>query len=228
MKWNTLVRASYTGSHTINLIYSPDLNQVAPNTSGYAALTATPALRQQNLKYPNFSEVLTRDNGPSDKYEALSLELNKRFSNGLTFSNNYTLAKNITNALGTAPNSAVPLGGQIDNGNNVQNYYDVKSDSGNAYFTPRHRFVSTVVYNLPLGRGQKFGGNVSRGANLFVGGWALTGVTLLQTGPWLTPYFPTSTADPSGTNPNQRSVAQQRPDCVSGKTGYLSNPATAD
>ena len=84
------------------------------------------------------------------------------------------------------------------------------------------------MYNLPFGRGQKFAGNVSRAANLFVGGWALTGVTLLQSGPWLTPYFPTSTSDPSGTNPSQRSVKQQRPDCLAGKTGYLSNPTTAD
>ena len=83
--WNTLARASYTGSHTYNLIDSPDLNQIAPNTSGYSALTATPALRQQNLRYPNFSEVLTRDNGEMDKYEALSLELNKRFSQWLDF-----------------------------------------------------------------------------------------------------------------------------------------------
>jgi hypothetical protein len=226
--WNTLARASYTGSHTYNLIYSPDLNQVAPNTIGYAALTATPALRQQNLRYPNFSEVLTRDNGEMDKYEALSLELNKRFSSGLTFSNNYTFAKNITNALGTAPNGAVPVGGQIDNGNNVQDWYNVAMDTGNAYYTPRHRFVSTFVYNLPFGRGQKFAGGVSRAANLFVGGWALTGVTLLQSGPWLTPYFPTSTSDASGTNPSQRSVKQQRPDCVAGKAGYLSNPTTAD
>src|SRR5262245_65583690 len=67
--WQTLLRLSYTGSKTTGLIYSPDLNQVKPNTVGYAALTATPALRQQNLKYPNFAEVLTRDNGPSARSE---------------------------------------------------------------------------------------------------------------------------------------------------------------
>jgi len=225
--WNTLARASYTGSHTYNLIYSPDLNQVYPNTLGYAALTATPALRQQNLRYPAFSEVLTRDNGPSDKYEALTFELNKRFSSGLTFSNSYTWAKNITNALGTAPNSAVPVGGQIDNGQNVQDLYNIQMDSGNAYYTPRHRFVNTIAYSLPFGRGQKFMANVSRAADLLVGGWGLTAFTVLQTGPWETPYFPSTLADPSGTNPHQRSVKQQRPDCLSGKTGYLSSPTTA-
>jgi hypothetical protein len=225
--FNTLARASYTGSHTYNLIYSPDLNQVAPNTLGYAALTATPALRQQNLRYPNFAEVLTRDNGPSDKYEALSVELNRRFASDLSFSNSYTFAKNITNALGVAPTSAVPLGGQGDNGNNVNNWYNIASDAGNAYYTPRHRFVSTLVYDLPFGRNKKYLSGIGRGANLLVGGWRVTSVTLLQTGPWLTPYFPSSAADPSGTNPSQRSVGTQRPDCVSGKTGYLSNPSVA-
>jgi hypothetical protein len=226
--WNTLARASYTGSHTYNLIYSPDLNQVAPNTFGYAALVATPTLRQKNLKFPNFREVLTRDNGTSSKYEALTLELKRPFASGLTFSNNYTWAKNITNALGTAPSSAIPTGGQGDNGENVNNYYNVAADAGNAYYTRRHRFVSTFVYDLPVGRGKKYLGDVSRAANLAVGGWRVTGVTLAQTGPWLTPFFSTSLSDPSGTFPASRSVKQQRPDCVAGKTGYLSNPTTAD
>ncbi|HVP48172.1 MAG TPA: TonB-dependent receptor [Bryobacteraceae bacterium] len=225
--FRTLARASYTGSHTYNLIYSPDLNQMAPNTLGYSALTATPALRQQNLRYPNFAEVLTRDNGPSDKYEALTLELNRRFSSNLTFQTNYTWAHNDTNALGVAPTSAIPTGGQGDNGQNVSNYYDIRSDTGNAFYTRRHRFVNTFVYNLPFGRNKRFMGKVSRAGDLFVGGWSVTGVTLLQTGPWQTPYFPTSLSDPSGTNPSQRSVKQQRPDCVAGQTGYLSNPTTA-
>ena len=225
--WNTVARASYTGSHTYNLIYSPDLNQVAPNTVGYAALVATPELRQKNLKYPNFREVLTRDNGPSAKYEAMTLEVNRRFTTDLQFSNSYTLAHNNTNALGTAPSSAIPTGGQGDNGENVNNYYNIAGDMGNAYYTRRHRFVSTFVYDLPIGRGKKYLGGVNRVANLAVGGWRLTGVTLAQTGPWLTPYFPSGLADPSGTFPSSRSVKQQRPDCTAGRSGYLSTPTTA-
>jgi hypothetical protein len=226
--WNTLVRASYTGSHTYDLIYSPDLNQVVPNTVGYAALVATPALRAQNLKYPNFREVLTRADGPSAKYDALSLEANHRFAHDLTFSNSYTWAKSITNALGVAPSSAIPTGGQGDNGDNVNNIYNIAADEGNAYYLPRQRFVSTLVYDLPIGRGKKYFGGVSRAANAVLGGWRVTGIALVQTGPWLTPYFPSSLSDPSGTFPSSRSVSQQRPDCASGRTGYLSNPTTAD
>jgi hypothetical protein len=226
--WNTVIRGSFTISHTYNLIYSPDLNQVYPNTTGYAALTATPALRQKNLLYPNFREVLTRADGPSDKYHAVTFELNKRFSNGLTFTNNYTWAKNITNALGAVPSGAIPVGGQGDNGDNVANYFNIAADEGNAYYNPTQRFVSTFFYDLPFGRGQKIAGGVSRAETLVVGGWRVTGVTVAQTGSWLTPYFSSGVSDPSGTAPQDRSVKQQRPDCVAGQSGYLSNPTAAD
>ena len=192
--FQTLLRLSYTGSHTVDLIYSPNLNQVAPNTAsytdpstgqtvyGYAALTATPALRQQNLKFPNFSEVLTRNNAPSDKYDAFMIELNRRFAHGLSFTNSYTLARNKTNALGTAPNSAIATGGQGDNGANVNNIYDITSDMGNAFYDPRNSFISTLVYELPFGRGKTYLANSSRAADLALGGWNVTGITFAPFG----------------------------------------------
>jgi hypothetical protein len=127
-----------------------------------------------------------------------------------------------------APTSSIPLGGQVDNGDNVNNLYNIAADTGNAYYDPRQRFVSTLVYDLPFGRGKKYFNTVSRGGNLLVGGWGVTGATLLQSGFWLTPYFPSSLSDPSGTDPSQRSVSTQRPDCLSGMSGNLSNPTTAD
>ena len=235
--FKTLARISYTGSHAVDLIYSPDLNQVQPNTAsytepdgaivyGYQALVATPALRQANLKYPNFFEVLTRNNGPSDKYEALMLELNRRFARGLSFTNSYTLSFNKTNALGDAPNSAIGTGGQGDNGANVNNIYNIVPDMGNAYYDPRHSFISTIVYDLPFGRGKTYASGISRGEDLLLGGWNVTGIALLHTGFWETPYYPSSVYDSSGTDPSERSVKTQRPDCGS-ESGYLSNPTTA-
>jgi len=217
--FRTLLRLSYTGSKATGLIYSPDLNQVFPNTVGYNALTATPALRQQNLKFPNFAEVLTRDNGPSATYNAFTIEVSRRFGGSFTFQNSYTLAYNRTNALGSAPDSLSPNGeggtGRGDNGNNVQNYFDIASDYGDAAYTRRHRFVSTFLYDLPIGHGRRLLGDAGRAADLALGGWRITGITLLQTGPFLTPTF--TGTDPSGTNPSQRSEGSfQRPDCVAG------------
>jgi len=214
--YKTDLKLSYTGSHSWNLIYSPDLNQVAPNTTGYANLVATPALRLQNLKFPNFREVLTRANGPWDNYNSFSIEANRRFAQGLSFTNAYTLTSNNTNALGTAPNSAIASGGQGDNGGNVNNLYDIKSDYGHAFYDPRHKLLSTVVYNLPIGRGQLLMGDASPLLDRIIGGWSMTAINLYHSGNFLTPYYPAGDYDSSGTKPSNRSVSQQRPDIATG------------
>lgn len=221
--FRTDLKIGYTGSHTWNLIESPDLNQVAPNTTGYSALVASPALREQNTKFPNFREVLSRTNGPWANYDSLSIEANRRFARGLSFSNAYTLTFNHTNALGTAPNSAIATGGQGDNGGNVNNVYDINSDYGNAFYDARHKLISTFVYTLPFGRGQHYLSSINPLADRLIGGWSVTGINLFHTGFWLTPYYPSGAYDASGTAPSNRSVSQQRPDVAAGVSTVGSN-----
>lgn len=221
--FRTVAKVSYIGSHTYDLIYSPDLNQIPPNTLGYWAYRAA-----YGANFPNFREVLTRANGPGDKYESVIFELNRRFGHGFTFNNAYTLTWNRTNALGAVPSGAIPVGGQGDNGANVLNNFDLGAATGNAFYDPRHKFLSTFIYELPFGSGKRFVSSSGRAMNLLVGGWQIAGITLYHSGFWLTPYFPSSLSDPSGTAPQYRSVKQQNPDCVPGVSGYLSDPTTAN
>ncbi len=73
--------------------------------------------------------------------------------------------------------------------------------------------MNTFLYQLPVGRGKQFAGSVGRLTELAIGGWDLTGVTVLQTGPFLTATYNGST-DPSGTAPQFRSESSfERPDC---------------
>ena len=215
--FSTVFKASYVGSHTYDLIYSPDLNQIPANTLGYWQYRAA-----NGANFPNFREVLTRANGPSDKYDALILELNRHMGRSLTFDNAFTLTYNKTNALGAVPSGAIPVGGQGDNGDNVLNVFNIAAETGNAFYDPSKRFLSTVVYDLPVGRGKQIMGNASNAANALVGGWNISSVLLFHSGFWLTPYFPSSEADPSGTGPSYRSVKQQNPDCGSGATAGFS------
>ncbi|MGD0548669.1 MAG: hypothetical protein ABR991_12700, partial [Terracidiphilus sp.] len=250
--FRTDLKLTYTGSRSWNLIYSPDLNQVVPNTAtvpaayanyinssgqyscrtggtasgalvtGYASLTCAPDLRLENLKFPNFREVLTRANGPWDNYNAFTVEANRRFAKGVSFTNAYTFTSNNTNALGTAPNSAIATGGQGDNGGNVNNVFDIKSDYGHAFYDPRHKLVTTFVYSLPFGHNQQFFGSVNQLTDRLIGGWSITGINLYHSGFWLTPYYPSGAYDASGTKPGNRSVSQQRPDVVAGVSPFSS------
>jgi hypothetical protein len=223
--FRTVAKMTYIGSHTYDLIYSPDLNQIPANTDtkGYWDYRANNPTAFAD--FANFREVLTRSNGPSDKYDALILELNRNMSHSLTFNNAYTYTYNKTNALGSVPSGSIPVGGQGDNGPNVLDKNNLAAAMGNAFYDPENKFLSTIVYKVPVGRGQAVMGNASKAMDAVVGGWSASSILLYHSGYWLTPYFPTSTSDPSDTYPTSRSVKQQNPDCNSGQSGYESSPS---
>ena len=207
--WNAGARISYVGSSTDDLIWSPDLNQVRSNTLGYDRVKDTRPFRDWNV-------VTTRANDPRSQYHALSAALNKRLSDGLTFDGSYTLSKHQSDAGG-----AVPTAFPAENGATTADLFRGDADYGNVAFTRRHRFVSTFLYELPFGRGRRFAGGIGRGLDLLVGGWDVTGVTLFQSGPFLTPTF--SNSDPSGTGATSRGfTATQRPDRIG--DGTLADP----
>jgi hypothetical protein len=52
-----------------------------------------------------------------------------------------------------------------------------------------------------------FGANMSRAADLVVGGWRLSSILLWQTGPYITPSFPAGQMDPSGTGSGLKATA---------------------
>lgn len=198
--WQTLLRISYVGTHTTQLVHSPDLNQVQANTLGYSAVAGT-------RPFPNFNAVLTRDNGPSAKYNAGTIEVTKR-TGGLSFQSSYTWSKNLANALGPAPSNF-----SAENGPTTLNRFNIAADYGDVVFTRRNRFLTTFFWDIPVGHGKSHLGDVGRIANAVLGNWSVAGVLLAQSGPYLTPTF--SGTDPSGTGVLVRGVTStQRPDCV--------------
>ena len=78
-----------------------------------------------------------------------------------------------------------------------------------------------MVYELPFGKNRKFMSSASRAADLALGGWQLSSILTLQTGPYLTPVF--AGGDPSGTNAASR--GSSRPDRVG--DGSLESPTRA-
>ena len=53
-------------------------------------------------------------------------------------------------------------------------------------FDRRHRVLATFLYQLPFGKGATFLPNSNRLVDTLVGGWQLGGVTVFQTGAFLT------------------------------------------
>jgi hypothetical protein len=211
---NTGVRATYTAMRSIGLLTNPDLNTVPVSTGFY-----NPALKP----FPNFRIIYQTANGAQAFYNGLDLVLTHRFSNGLSLQASYTYAKNLSDDEGEGAN--LNGGFEQENGPFISNKYNYRYDYGNVSFTPTQRFLTTYVYQLPLGKGQKFGSSMPAALDAVIGNWETTGIVLLETGPHLTPFFfGDPNHDPSGTGAYFKD-AGQRPDRVC--NGSMSNPTAA-
>ncbi len=211
--FNTGVRVSYDGNHGTNLGYTENLNQVAPNTIGFAKASA-------GQPYPSWSYIAQEANGARSNYDALTVSFHKRMSNGLQFNSSYAFAKNLSNGQGYNP-TAFPT----QAGGTVSDIYNINLDYGNVSFTHRERFQTTFLYDLPFGRKGMFLNKSNKFVDSIVGGWELSGVALFQTGPFMTVIAPG--ADPAGNNSDNTSGAG-RADIISGVPLYPTNQGVAD
>ena len=137
------------------------------------------------------------------------MDATHRLSRGLYFEGNYTLAKNLANNQGDAPSA---FAGEVNYGVPVADRFNLRDNYGNVEGTRHDRFLMTSIYQLPVGRGRQFL-NSSRMGDMLLGGWDLTSITLLETGPWLTPSI-SGSFDESNTDVVNRG-ATLRPDAVS-------------
>lgn len=209
--WNTGLRVSYIALRSVQLPWAPELNQPATSTVPYAQRPLT------DRPFPYWGRINTRDTGANAIYNSMQTELTHRTRSGLTLNSAWTWAKDLSDANGPTSSG---FSGETGGGR-VTNSLCRRCDRGNVGSVRRHRSITTAVYELPFGKGRHFGSTWSPIADAFGGGWHLSGILLLQTGPYLTATM--SGGDPSGTNAPSRGT--QRPDAVA--DGNISNP-TAD
>jgi hypothetical protein len=208
--WDTGVRLSYIGQRFIQQPWAPDLNQPQPSTIPYSQRPLT------DRPFPYWGRVYSYDTGANSIYNAGQAEVMHRFRSGLSFNGAWTWAKHISDA-GPAPTG---FGGETGNGR-VTDSLNRRSNRGNVSPTRRHRLIANAIYELPFGKGRRYASHVHPLVNGLAGGWRVSSILLLQTGPFLSATF--SGGDPSGTNAPSRGT--QRPDAV--RSGNLSDP-TAD
>jgi outer membrane receptor protein involved in Fe transport len=164
-----LLEAAYTSNlaHRVSG-RATNINEIRPELRG--------ARQDQRLRpFPQYANVVWRaTNWGNSSYHALNLKLEKRFSKGLNLLSNYTWSKFIDDVEAAAEAGGAPGSGQ-------QSYYARALDKSLSGNDIRHRWVSSVVYELPIGRGKPL--NIeNRVANWVVGGWSLGVIGELRTG----------------------------------------------
>ena len=199
-------RLSYVGLHTTHLVWQPNLNDLPLSSTTMAANQPRSA-----FPFPNFQSIADRSTTANANYNSLEAELTRRYQRGLSLTAAYTLAKNLSDDQGSLTNSsfADEQGGYYGTW-----AYNRALDYGNVVGTRHHRLLLTGVADVPFGRRRRFGSTLPWAADALLGGWQLSNIFVYQTGPYLTPYIPAGTADPSGTGSGTLFGRNQRPDRV--------------
>lgn len=205
---NDSIRVSYVGMHTYRLSITEDLNQIPASTTPYQTTAASPYV-DPRAPYQNWLTLYSTFNAGVANYQALEINGTHRMAHGLFFDANYTLAKNLADNQGDTPTA---FAGEVNYGVPIADRFHIHNNYGNVEGTRRNRFLLSGIYQLPAGRGRAFlnGGGWKE---MLLGGWDLNTVTLLETGPWMTPSISTS-YDESNTNVVNRG-AYLRPDVIS-------------
>jgi hypothetical protein len=201
------VRVSYIGMRSLHLVRGANQNDMSYSTTEAKSRPLT------DRPFPNWGTVDDRMTDGVANLHSFQIEANRHIRNGFSLQSTYTFSKNLADNQGTrATTFASENGGNVSADSSYG--VDPRLDYGNVYGTRRHRWITTSVYDLPFGKGNRLGANWSKKLSVIAGGWQLSNILLLQTGPFLTAYIPSGDADPSGTGAGVLFGRDQRPDLV--------------
>jgi hypothetical protein len=180
---------------------------------------------QLTLPFPQYTSV-TGSFTPtaSSSYNGLNAKLEKRFSAGIQFLATYTWQKSIDDSSeGDTGYSFIEGGGQSVG---PQDLYNLRLERSVSQFNIGQIFQFSFIYQIPYGRGQRFGGNLNRFADGFIGGWQLNGIYRWDDGlPVMLGYSaPAGTVIPTFNGPRPNLTAPLQSCGVANLAHYFCNP----
>ena len=116
---------------------------------------------------PQFSALSANSSIGKGNYHGMQWTIRKRFSGGLLFDLNYTWSKSID--LGSTTEGGSFAGFII-------NTFNPSQMRGVSSYDTTHSVNANFVYQLPFGRGRKFGSSMNKFLDAIVGGWEITGL----------------------------------------------------
>jgi hypothetical protein len=172
------VRLSYIGSTMRKLLTDTDYNLLAPNTEFFDSSDPAAFERLPYSPYGTWLDVV--ENKGEGQLHALQAGLTRRWRNGLAFDIAYTYADSDT---------SVPDSGNATLGVGLYNPWVPGSDRGPDPNVVKHRLLANATWDIPVGKGRKWGSDMPGWANTLFGGWTVSTIFQARSGLNLTPYF---------------------------------------
>jgi hypothetical protein len=172
----------------------------------------------------NSPTIRFNDSSGIQRYNALQIGVEQRAWEGLQFRTNYTWSKCMSNSLGYfgpfGDEEQLPgATSQTGFGFFFQNAYNANGDYGRCISDAAGLFNGYLMYDLPFGKGRRFGGGADPVVNAVIGGWSIATDFTLHTGFALYPH---------GADKSLTGSASPRPNCIAGVSqtgsGQFTNP----
>lgn len=155
---NQSISIAYVGTHGAHLTRNYNANQQLYNSAPGADL------------YPNLSSITVQDTSGKSDYNSLQIQYERRMTKGWQFLGAFTWSKAIDDACGAIDTCQPQL------------YTNYKIERGLSNQDQPYRFVLSSLYELPFGKGKRWGGDASRWLDYLIGGWQMNGIYTLQAG----------------------------------------------
>jgi hypothetical protein len=184
------------GTTTSNLVASGSVAQAAfliaqgVRSDGASVIVSNGFSPFYFQSYPQFSGALNViDSNDRSRYNGLEVQLSRRFSNGFSFQASYTLAKSEDSRSYDPAFAVAGRGGSNRTGIAGQSAastpFDIRNRDFNyarSDFDRRHALQGYALYELPFGRGRRFGSNWNKTIDFLLGGVQLGGIVRWYSG----------------------------------------------
>jgi len=194
-----LVDLAYVGNRADDLLLFANYNQAAPNNAaGSLSL-------QARRPIPEFADITYAFNGGKSRYHAFQGKVDWRVNGALTLMQSLTLSKAKDNGAGSLenPNGNFPA---------PQDFRNLDADYGTSAYDQPYNSTTTLVWDLPIGRGRRILGDAPLALDVLLGGWQIAGVNTVTAGdPVTLTYTPATAFQVSGIQQDFRGANNYRP-----------------
>ena len=206
---NTLIDVAYVGNKGSRLPILGDLNQARPITSeeiGRGLTTLGTLLARR--PFQGFNNITAVVPTGFSNYHSLQLKFEHR-GRDFTLLSAFTWAKAIDNVgqVLDTPNGGSP---------NPQDIRNTQNDRGASSFDQRFNSTTSLLYEVPFGKGRRFGKDMPRALDAIVGGWQASAIVSLLSGQPLNIRYPDASGILSDGQPDFLGNVALRPNYVGG------------
>lgn len=184
LREDLLFEVAYVGNRGDRM---PAFRNLNPYLYSFNATTGAPVTGDRTLAGIGLlGDIQYQENNGVSNYHSLQTRLEKRFSGGLSALVSYTWGKALTDSVDHLSTSGVGNGVDIGAFREPQNGLDRHGEYGPSEFDVAHRFVASAVWQIPFGRGRRWGSSSPGAVNALLGGWEFSPIVTAQTGLGLT------------------------------------------